>query len=54
MMTSCEIRAASSTNGAGFSASFVSFSLLIMIPPLLHTHLLAAPEQAAHYHIIGL
>jgi hypothetical protein len=41
-------------------SSFFLFSLLIIIPPLLHTPLSPPPEmwdipeQAAHYHILGL
>jgi hypothetical protein len=40
--------------------NFLGFSLQIIIPPLLHTHLSPLAEvgdstdQAAHYHILGL
>jgi hypothetical protein len=44
--------------GSDFSYSFFGFPLLIINPPLLHTHLSPLPEvydsldQAAHYHIL--
>jgi hypothetical protein len=43
-----------------FLLSFVGFPLLSIIPPLAHTHVSPppevwdSPEQAAHYHILGL
>jgi hypothetical protein len=49
-----------SMTGASFPPSLFGFSLLITIPPLLHTHISPPPEvrddpnQAAHYHILGL
>jgi hypothetical protein len=55
-----EIRGEQSGTGVRFSLSFFSFTLLIIIPPLLHTHLslllevFDSPDQAAHYHILGL
>jgi hypothetical protein len=59
-VTLCEIGGAKSGTGAGFTPSFFCFPLLIIIPPLLHTHLLLPPEmcdspdQAAHYHVLDL
>jgi hypothetical protein len=46
--------------GALIWLSFFGLPPLILIPPLLHTHLSPPPEvcdspdQAAHYHILGL
>jgi hypothetical protein len=57
---SCAIRDGPSNPAAGFSQSFSDFPLLIIIPSLLHTHLSKPnevydkPDQAAHYHILGL
>jgi hypothetical protein len=45
--TSWEIHGGQSGMGAGFP-------LLIISPPLLHTHLSPPPERAAQYHILGL
>jgi hypothetical protein len=42
-----------------FFSEFISFPLLIIIPPLLHTHLSPphevrdSPDQTAHYHTLG-
>jgi hypothetical protein len=59
--TSCVIRGERSCIGFGSSSSFFCFTLLIIIPPLLHVHLSPlpldtcdSPDQAAHYHILGL
>jgi hypothetical protein len=55
-MTSSEITSA----GARFSPSLYGFSLLIAILRLFHTHfsplreVCVIPDQAAHYHILGL
>jgi hypothetical protein len=57
-VTSHEICVEGSDTGA--APSFFSFPLLIIIPPLLYTHLLLllnmcdGPDQAAHYHILSL
>jgi hypothetical protein len=57
-MTSGEIHGGWSGTGADFSPSFV-FPPLIVIPPLLHTHLSPphgvcdSHDRAAHYHTIG-
>jgi hypothetical protein len=46
--------------GTGFCLSFFGFPVLIIILPLLGTHLSLSPEmcdspeQAAHYHILSL
>jgi hypothetical protein len=59
-VTLCEIVGAQSGIGTGFTPSFFCCSLLIIIPPLLHAHLLLSPEvcgspdQAVHYHILNL
>jgi hypothetical protein len=59
LVISCKIGGGQSGTEAGFSPSFFCFTLLL-IPPLLHTHLLLSPEvcsspdQAAHYHIFGV
>jgi hypothetical protein len=51
----CEVCAGRSGTRAGVSPSFFSFTLLIIIPPLLHTHLsplLAACNNLSRQHII--
>jgi hypothetical protein len=58
-VTLCEIGGAQSGTGTGFTSSFFCFSLLTIIPPLLHAHLLLPhkvcdrPDQAVHYHILN-
>jgi hypothetical protein len=57
-MVSYEIHGQRSGTDAGFLPSFFRFSLLIIIPPMLHTPLSPPPDmplnpyQAAHYHIL--
>jgi hypothetical protein len=43
-MVSCKICGEQSDMGAGFSANFLSFPPLIIIPSLLYTHLSPPPE----------
>jgi hypothetical protein len=56
---SCEILSGRIGPGGG-SPSVFGFLLLIIIPPLLHTHVQPlpdvcdSPEQAAHYQILGV
>lgn len=56
-VTSCAIHGEERGTGAGTSLTFLSSSLLITTPSLLHIHLSPLPEicdhsadQAAHYH----
>jgi hypothetical protein len=42
-VTSCETRGGRSSTGAGFSPTSIDFPLLIIIPPLFHTHLSPPP-----------
>jgi hypothetical protein len=59
-LTLCKTYDAWGGTGAGFYSSFSSFPLLIIIPPLLHTHLSSFPElcgspdHTTHYYIFGL
>ena len=59
-VTDCEIRGGRSGTADGFSLKCLRFPLLIIIPPILHTHLSppsalrASPDQTAHYHIFCL
>jgi hypothetical protein len=60
-VASCEIRGGRSGAGAGyFPSCFFGFALLIIILPFHHIRVLLtpetcdSPEQAAHYHILGL
>jgi len=56
----CDIPSGRSGTEGGFSLKCVRFPLLIIIPPLLHTHLSppsalrSNPDQTAHYHIFRL
>jgi hypothetical protein len=59
-VTSCKIRDRNGCTGTGPAASLFAFLLLIIILPLLHTHLSPpsevcdSPDHAAHYHILAL
>lgn len=44
-VTSCDICGGQTGIGADFSPSFFGFSLLIIIPPLPHTHPSSPPEM---------
>jgi hypothetical protein len=57
---SCETESGVIGTAPGFSPNLFAFPLLLIIPPLLHTHL-SPPvefcdsyEQAAYYHIVDL
>jgi hypothetical protein len=56
----CKTYGAWSGTGASFYSCFSSFPLLIIIAPLLHTHLSSFPElcdspdHTTHYYIFGL
>jgi hypothetical protein len=57
--TAIEILGGRSYTTAVFSPEFFSFSPVIIIPPLLCTHLslrevCVVHDQAAHYHTLGL
>jgi hypothetical protein len=43
-LVTCKIYGEQSDTGAGFSANFLSFPLLITIPSLLHSHLSSSPK----------
>jgi hypothetical protein len=59
-VTDSEICSGRSGTAGGFSLMCLRFPLLIIIPPLLHTHLSrpsalrGSPDQTAHYHIFCL
>jgi hypothetical protein len=59
-VTSGEIHGVQSGIGADFSLSSLVFTVLVIIPPSLLTHLsqlheaCSSPESAAHYHTLGL
>jgi hypothetical protein len=56
----CEIHGGLNGTVVVYLKSSFGFLLLIFIPPLLYTHLSsptemsASPDQAAHYHILGI